>query len=155
MITEKLKTIELIYHSNYPFNTETFNKKLKKPNNLKKITIKSYLLFLCIVSKLVRDNALKKSAYFRISLDKKKILTILKAPFRHKLAKKHLFIKRYKLSLTLKFNFELQPKNNKLELKHHQLNLDYLSTLETNVTTQHKIKSVKHLIFEKKQLRLN
>ena len=102
----KLKT-KLNLKFLYNFN---FNKSLKKKNT--DFNLKTFIYFLLIINYFFKNS-------FKIKFKKKKFnkFTILKAPYKNKLAQRHYFISRYYFSINFFFNQNLNNKNFLEELK--------------------------------------
>jgi hypothetical protein len=103
------------FFTNFPIPSHKLNLSFSNQTYLvnEKIFTKNFLVFLCLIKFFSRENSfsqnekiLKKSAFFVLT-SRKKSLTLLRAPFRHKLSKKHVFIKFYKLN----YNISLELTN--------------------------------------------
>lgn len=111
--------VKFTLYSNFPFSspviTHSFLKKRINNSLLnqkfesydqKKIFSKNFLIFLMMLHFFFKkDKNINSSVSFFILPKRCNNYTMLRAPFRHKLAKKHYSVVRYKLICTLKLNF--------------------------------------------------
>jgi len=142
--------ISFVFLTNFPVSFHSVNIFLKKKNQflIKQKFAKNFLIFLCLIkyfSKLILKNKFagtnnSKSSLFTYVL-KKKNLTLLRAPFRHKLSKKHLFLKRYKINYTMSLtynNYNLKKPN--MLAKQLTFFKKQLVWFESNICYQHSLK---------------
>lgn len=157
MIT-KLHSFEtklaLYYHSSLPVLTENYESaKILTNGNKKRLLIKNFLLFICLINNFTTQSSLKNNAIkiktFVLS-NKTKIFTQLRAPFRHKLTKKHVYLKRYKLGLVLYIKaLDFLKKSDSLPVYELQRLVKFFKPLETNTLTTHRVKVERAFLIKK------
>lgn len=110
----------------------------KNKNN--KIVNNNFFLFMQSMNFFQQQNNFKKSSIF-VKKHKKKILTILRAPYRHKLSRHQLILERFfiiqQLEFNLKSNIIIYNSNELFELIKTFRKL--YSYFETNLVYQHKM----------------
>lgn len=113
----------------------------------KKKILKNFLLFLCLINqfnKLTVPEFLAKNyincSYFIIST-KKKTFVLLRAPFRHKLTKKKIFLKRFKIIIKTSIYLNSHTLITKLSdlCLFVTLVKNYFTSFESNLVRQHKL----------------
>lgn len=134
-----LKNNKIKFHFKSSFTLKLLNKNLKENvilNKNNKIFLKNFIIFIFLISHFWKKN---NTNYLRLSLTilpkKIKKILILRAPFRHKLSKKHYKINSWNFILTLSLN------NNIFEVKKQLINFwkNYFLFFETNICSLQKI----------------
>lgn len=117
------------------------------------IFCKNFFLFLLLLKYKV--NFFSKSTIF-VKPYKKKIFTILKSPYRHKLARHQISLKRYEIKSTIKFKMIDSPKfKNFSSIIIFFKNVNkYLNWFESNIIFVHKSK-INFNFFYKNNFMLN
>lgn len=98
--------ISISYLTNFkPSNFLTFkNYKLFKNKNNSKIISRNFFLFILLLKYSNKTNFFNTTIFVKPFY--KKILTILRAPYRHKLSRHQFILSRYSVVYTISFNLE-------------------------------------------------
>ena len=98
--------ISISYTTNFkPSNFLNFkNYKLFKNKNNSKIISRNFFLFLLLLKYSNKTNFFNTTIFVKPFY--KKILTILRAPYRHKLSRHQFILSRYSILYTINFNLE-------------------------------------------------
>lgn len=117
-----------------------FNKMDFLKKNKKQIFCKNFFIFLLLL-KFKNNNIFNKSSVF-IKPFKKKIYTILRSPYRHKLARHQITLKRYQVRSTVKINVknDIIMNNFKNLIDLVKLLNNYSNWFESNLVFNHKCK---------------
>lgn len=135
--------LSLCYYSSLPIFTENYESaKITTNNAKKKLLIKNFLLFTCLISNLTKQRFENHALKIKTSVlsNKTKIFTHLRAPFRHKLTKKHVYLNRYKLFLMLYIKTPKYIKITTFPTYESRQLINYFKTFETNMLTAHRFK---------------
>lgn len=176
MITDTInkkqhKIISISFISSFSNSNSMINAKLieKRNSNLflnsynKKKTSKQFIFILCLLNELLCQRKYSKCfEYFKYFIQKKskKMFTLLRAPFRHKLSKKHYIIEYYKLTLIFKSNYFINKIMRTLtDVKSFFKNdakffLNNLTNVETNLCSQQQINSLATVSISKRNLNI-
>ena len=139
-----------IYYSNdfvtnfKPNNLKNFNNLTFLKKNKTQIFCKNFFLFILLLK--YRNNHSNKFNFkkcsFHIKPTKKKVYTILRSPYRHKLARQQFFLLRYFIKFSLKIifskNFIFNKYINIIDL-FYKLK-EFNDVFETNIIYNHKKK---------------
>ncbi len=141
-MTQNKIIFSISYITNFkPHVITDFNRiKLFKSKKNNKIICRNFFLFLLLLKYLKKKNLFKSTLF--IKPFKKKMYTILRAPYRHKLARHQFSIDRFKIVSKLQF-----PINNNIDIKNNSDLYNVLTSLkkfyvwfETNIVYQHQVK---------------
>lgn len=133
--------ISISYTTNFKpsYFTSFKNLKLFKNKNNSKIIARNFFLFLLLL-KHSNNNDILNTVIF-VKPFYKKVLTILRAPYRHKLSRHQFILSRYSILYTINFN------TNKLYFNHISEIVFFLENLkkfyvwfESNIVYQHQSK---------------
>jgi len=123
MIAEKKIVLSSYLYSNVKVSSFNYffnlNKKKSKFDKSNKILIKNFIYFICLINYFLKKKKIFNSISFFVPPKEVKKLTLIRAPFRHKLSKKNYVLIRYKfiLRLTLALDNTISI-NNMFQLKH-------------------------------------
>jgi hypothetical protein len=90
------------------------NLKLFKNKNKSKIISRNFFLFLLLLKYTNNDNNLNTTLFVKPFF--KKLLTILRAPYRHKLSRHQFVLNRYSVILNIKFKVSIMKFSNLSEI---------------------------------------
>lgn len=152
-INKNTKLILAFYLSNVKFsNNLILENQLKCLNSSKKVA-NQFIFVLCLLSFFLTKKSLKTKTSgdlilsFFVKKKSKKLFTLLRAPFRHKLAKKHYNLHFYKLILRIKVFFKIGLNVVSLNTlvnifkQEKTVYLKHATQIDTNICSQYKIKS--------------
>ena len=99
--------ISISYITNFkPANFLNFNNlQLFKNKNKNKIISRNFFLFLLLLKYVNTDKTLLNTSVF-VKPFFKKFITVLRAPYRHKLSRHQFILSRYSLLFTINLNFK-------------------------------------------------
>lgn len=141
--------ISISYLTNFkPSNFLTFkNYKLFKNKNNSKIISRNFFLFLLLLKYSNKTNFFNTTIFVKPFY--KKILTILRAPYRHKLSRHQFILSRYSIIYTINFNLDKVVFKNILEVLFFIKNIKkYYIWFESNIVQQHQTKIFLNIFFK-------
>ena len=107
-----------------------------------RIVLRNFFLFLFLLKYLNNKNQIKTNQSIWIKPAKKKIITLLKAPYKNKLARNQLLFKRfffvYKIKFNLQQKLEFKTLSNFIEFTKSLKNFNFF--LESNLVYQYRTK---------------
>ena len=119
----------------------------KLHTNKNKIISRNFFLFLLLLKYVNKDNTLLNTSIF-VKPFFKKFITLLRAPYRHKLSRHQFIMSRYSILYSLSLNF------NNIFIKNHSELIFLLKTIkkfyvwfESNIVYQHQAKVLCKLFF--------
>lgn len=140
--------ISISYLTNFkPSNFLTFkNYKLFKNKNNSKIISRNFFLFILLLKYSNKTNFFNTTIFVKPFY--KKILTILRAPYRHKLSRHQFILSRYSVVYTISFNLEKIFFKNVSEVLFFIKNIKkYYIWFESNIVQQHQTKIILNTFF--------
>lgn len=143
--------ISISYTTNFkPANFLNFkNYKLFKNKNNLKIISRNFFLFLLL---LKYSNKSDKSGFYNITIFikpfYKKFLTVLRAPYRHKLSRHQFILSRYSILYSINFNSDKICFNNISEILYFLKNMKrFYIWFESSIVQQHQSKIFLNFFF--------
>lgn len=124
------------------------NFKILKNKNSRKIISRNFFLFLLLLKYSNVDTNLNISIFVKPFF--KKFITLLRAPYRHKLSRHQFILSRYYVLYTINVNSSKLFIKNIYEITHLLKNIKYFYTwFESNIVYQHQVKIFFNFSFEK------
>jgi hypothetical protein len=141
--------ISISYTTNFkPSYFNSFkNLKLFKNRNNSKIISRNFFLFLLLLKYSNKNNILNTTVFVKPFY--KKILTILRAPYRHKLSRHQFILSRYSVLYTIDFNTKKLNFNYISEILFFMKNLQtFYVWFESNIVYQHQVKIFLNIFYK-------
>lgn len=141
--------ITISYTTNFkPANFLNFNNyKLFKNKNNSKIISRNFFLFLLLLKYSNKTNFFNTVVFVKPFY--KKILTVLRAPYRHKLSRHQFILSRYSILCVINFNLEKINFNNISEILYFIKNIKkFYIWFESNIVQQHQSKIFLNFFFK-------
>jgi hypothetical protein len=141
--------ISISYLTNFkPSNFLTFkNYKLFKNKNSSRIISRNFFLFLLLLKYSNKTNFFNTTIFVKPFY--KKLFTILRAPYRHKLSRHQFVLSRYSIVFTINFNLEKIMFKNITEILFFLKNIKkYYIWFESNIVQQHQTKIFLNIFFK-------
>lgn len=133
--------VSISYTTNFkPANFLNFkNYKLFKNKNDSKIISRNFFLFLLLLKYSNKNNYFNTSIFVKPFY--RKILTVLRAPYKNKLSRHQFILSRYSIVYTLKFNLKKFFFNKVSDISFFLKNIKKFYTwFESNIVQQHQTK---------------
>lgn len=140
--------VSISYTTNFkPANFLNFkNYRLFKNKNNSKIISRNFFLFLLLL-KYSNKNSMYNVTVF-IKPFYKKFLTVLRAPYRHKLSRHQFILSRYSILYSINFNFNKIHFNSISEILYFIKNIKkFYIWFESNIVQQHQSKIFLNFFF--------
>jgi len=142
--------ISISYNTNFkPSNFLNFkNYKLFKTKKNSKIISRNFFLFLLLLKYSNKNNFFNTTIFVKPFY--KKILTVLRAPYRHKLSRHQFILSRYSVLYTINFNLNKITFTNINEILFFIKNIKkFYIWFESNIVQQHQSKIFLSFFFKK------
>lgn len=133
--------ISISYTTNFkPANFLNFkNYKLFKNKNNSKIISRNFFLFLLLLKHSNNSDYFNTTIFIKPFY--KKVLTVLRAPYRHKLSRHQFILSRYSVLYSINFNLQKIWFNNTSEVLYFLKNIkNFYIWFESNIVQQHQSK---------------
>lgn len=140
--------VSISYITNFkPANFLNFkNYKLFKNKNNSKIISRNFFLFLLLLKYSKKDNFFNVSIFIKPFY--KKFITVLRAPYRHKLSRHQFILSRYSILYSIKINLKKINFNNFSEILYFIKNIKrFYIWFESNIVQQHQSKIFLNFFF--------